>query len=155
VRSAELVNEQLAVQVVIKEKFVLALWKAHSKASNSTVALKTFDREGFVLYPQDGAPGLYSDAIAMCQHAGFYPRHSQQASQIPTILAFVAAGLGVALLPASVQSIRWPGVVFRPLSDIESNSVLALAWRKGKASPVVEKFINVVSSEMNRLAKTK
>lgn len=150
VRSDDLQNERLVSKIVYKERFVLALPRAHPQARNNAVSLKLFKNEGFVLYPQDNGPGLYRDVVRLCHDAGFSPRHAQQASQIPTILAFVAAGLGVALLPASVRSIRWPGVTLRPLSDVETFSVVALSWNRENTSAVTEKFIGVILSEMNR-----
>jgi DNA-binding transcriptional LysR family regulator len=46
-----------------------------------------------------------------------------------TLVSFVAAGIGVALVPASVQSVRIPGVVYLPLRDTHPSIDLVVAWR--------------------------
>ncbi len=148
VRSAKMPDDRLAARVLLEEEFVVALPKTHSKARQPVIELRSLESESFVLYPRDDGPGLYRDVVGICQQAGFHPRHVQHASQITTILAFVASGLGVALLPKSIGSIRWPGVTFRPLSNVRSRSIVALAWRRDSADPAVRKFIDVVVDEM-------
>jgi DNA-binding transcriptional LysR family regulator len=60
-------------------------------------------------------------------------------------LALVAAGFGVAVLPASVRALPLQGVVFRDLTDGGSVE-LALAWRRGGDNPVVDAVVTVLSS---------
>lgn len=42
-------------------------------------------------------------------------RRNQEADEMQVILGLVAAGLGIALLSASVQHFRRPGVVYRDI----------------------------------------
>ena len=44
----------------------------------------------------------------LCGRAGFNPRLSPAANEAPTILGLVASGLGVSILPASLQAIKVP-----------------------------------------------
>ena len=62
-------------------------------------------------YSLYGATG----SVGACQRAGFSPRVGQEASQITSIINLVAAGLGVSLVPASMQQVHSPGVVYRPI----------------------------------------
>ena len=52
------------------------------------------------------------------------------------LLPLVAAGLGVALVPASVRAASLAGVVFRDVADAASIE-LALAWRGDDVDPSV------------------
>ena len=61
------------------------------------------------------------------------------------LLALVAAGLGVAVVPASVRSLPLAGLVFRDLLDAGSIE-LALAWRRGEDNPVVEAVVGVLEA---------
>ena len=56
----------------------------------------------FVVY---SAPGSVVGAAAdrACRAAGFVPRHTHEADQTSIVLALVAAGLGVALLPDLIK----------------------------------------------------
>ena len=49
--------------------------------------------------------------------AAFFPRVIQEATEYQTIESLVASGLGVALVPASVCSLKRPGVSFVPLAS--------------------------------------
>ena len=60
-------------------------------------------------------------------------------------LALVAAGLGVALLPASVRSLPLDGLVVRDLVDADTVEV-ALAWRSGSDDPVVTAVADVIAA---------
>jgi DNA-binding transcriptional LysR family regulator len=55
-------------------------------------------------------------AVRLCQAAGFSPRIRHQADDFATVLALVAAGQGVALVPQLALADVPPGVVLTPLS---------------------------------------
>jgi DNA-binding transcriptional LysR family regulator len=62
------------------------------------------------------------------------------------LLALVAAGLGVALVPASARALPLAGVVFRDVRDgglVE----LALGWRQDDPSPVVATVLSVLVAD--------
>jgi DNA-binding transcriptional LysR family regulator len=144
-RSANLGREELRERPVLRENFVAALPQAHPLAQQKTVTVNALADEGFVLYPQNSGPGLYQQVMGLCLRAGFSPRPAQQASQIPTIISLVAAGLGVALVPASIQSLRWKGVAYRPLKDAKADTAVVLAWRRDTRSPIVRTFADSIS----------
>jgi DNA-binding transcriptional LysR family regulator len=62
-----------------------------------------------------------------------------QVSETSTLVSFVAAGIGVALVPAGVQSVRIAGVVDLPLSDAHPAFDLVVGWRTdGPASVMAQ-----------------
>lgn len=62
-------------------------------------------------------------------------------SELQAIVRLIAAGMGVALLPASAGLLRVDGVVLRPLHEEAPLLELALAWRRNNPSPTVRAFI--------------
>jgi DNA-binding transcriptional LysR family regulator len=56
----------------------------------------------------------------------------------------VAAGLGVSLVPLSVTRFSVVGAVYRPLAGDPTQVELALAYRRGDASPVLARALDVV-----------
>ena len=75
--------------------------------------------------------------IDACQEAGFVPGNVHEVGETSTLVSFVAAGLGVALVPASVQHLRITGAVYLPLAGTTREVELALAVRAGETSPLV------------------
>lgn len=125
------------------DRFILALPRAHALCAASAPALADLAGEPFVMYSPTEASGLHGAAMSMCQFAGFVPRIAQEATQIPTVLALVESGLGVALVPAVMRGQREPGVVYRDLPALPDagHTTLALAWHDGQESPAAARFI--------------
>jgi DNA-binding transcriptional LysR family regulator len=105
--------------------------------------------------------GLYDETVAACRAAGFVPRLGQPAPRITSTLGLVAAGLGIALVPSTLQGARMTGVVYRRLQDPTPKAFLGLAWRRSNPSPILRNFLGLVrgmaerrAPEHHRAAKT-
>jgi DNA-binding transcriptional LysR family regulator len=139
-------DDAIATRVLARERLVLAVppaWDGPGGGSADTVALGDLADEEFVVY---SAPGSVVGAAAdrACRGAGFVPRRTHEADQTSIVLALVAAGLGVALLPESVLAVTVDGVRYRELADCDVTADVALAWRREDPSPVLEKALAVL-----------
>ncbi|MET7403197.1 LysR family transcriptional regulator [Dactylosporangium sp. NPDC005572] len=91
-------------------------------------------------------PGTLCHAmtIRVCEAAGFTPRARHHADDFATVLAFVAAGQGVALVPELAADPLPPGVVLTPLPTRRRTR---LAYRAGTAThPAVAAFAGALAS---------
>jgi len=107
----------------------------------SRVPLRMLSREPFILFPREVAPELHDAIVAMCRRAGFTPRIGQEAIQMQTIVSLVAGGMGVALVPASLEHLRRDGVVYRRLAERSPSVEIGLAWRAADDSPLTRAFV--------------
>jgi DNA-binding transcriptional LysR family regulator len=131
----------LTATYVFEDSLVVALPPRHRFATPSLpLSAKVLCDEEFVMYRQNSGTGVYDQIIALCHHAGFSPRIAQEARETPTILGLVAAGLGVAFVPASLGSLNVAGVTYRPLRESGARSTIWLVLRAGKLSPQEEAF---------------
>lgn len=146
VRVSESKQTQIEFQVVLREPFVVALPTRHPLARRGKISISNLASEGFVHYPRDRGPGLFQQVNEICQQAGFKPTVVQHASNISTIVSFVAAGLGVAILPESISKMPWSGVIYRPLQGATIESVIAIAFRKDSNSVLHKHFIDCLAS---------
>jgi DNA-binding transcriptional LysR family regulator len=55
-----------------------------------------------------------------------------------------AAGIGLAVVPASLESINIPNIAYRPLADFPARWELVLISRQDEPSPAVRRFIEIV-----------
>lgn len=118
----------IQVRTLRSEPLVAAVPVDHPAAALDAVTLASLASERFVNYPRQGS--TMADAVASaCAEAGFEPLVRMEVRETAALVSFVAAGLGVALVPASVQSVRIPGVVYLPLSDVHPSIGLVAAWR--------------------------
>lgn len=134
-------DENLILETVLQESLVVALPEAHPLATQTHVSLVSLAEQPFVLSPRHLGAGFYDQIYSLCQQAGFTPQVAQEAIGMPTIVSLVAAELGVALVPASLQNWQRVGVVYKPLADSTPQIELAIAWRQTDTSPVLHQFI--------------
>jgi DNA-binding transcriptional LysR family regulator len=58
--------------------------------------------------------------------------------------SLVAAGVGVAVVPASLRCLQLPGVVYLPLADAVASADLAAAYRRDERAKAARAFIEQV-----------
>jgi len=105
------------------------------------VPLRSIAGEPFILFPREVAPDLHEAIVALCRRAGFSPTIGQEAIQMQTIVSLVAGGMGVSLVPASLEHLRRDGVVYRPLAERGPQVEIGLAWRASDDSPLTRAFV--------------
>lgn len=137
----------IEVRELFRDPLVAALRTDHPLAAGAPapLALAELAGESFVCYPRDSGTSLYDQMIGLCRDAGFSPRLGQEAREVSTIVGLVAAGLGVSLLPASLQRIQVEGVVFRRLSDPGAVTTMWLTWRRDETSPAARAFVDMAT----------
>lgn len=138
------VGEDIELRAIDVEPLILAVSADHRLAAEPVVSLTDLRSEPFIGYT--GQNSAVNDAVVRaCRGAGFVPHREHAAPGTAVLLALVAAGLGVAMVPASVRALPLHGVVFRDLLDSASIE-LALAWRRGADNPVVDAVVAVLSA---------
>jgi DNA-binding transcriptional LysR family regulator len=128
---------------VLEERLVLALPSRHPRASR----IKELDDvrdEPFVQTSRQFSSSLYEHVMTLCASSGVRPRVVQEASEFPTVLALVAAGLGVALVPESALRNPFEGVVARRVGGVEASWRVGVAWHEGRGEIVRDAFLRVV-----------
>ena len=138
---------ELVIVPLLNEEMIAALPSGHKLAARpargAAVPLKAFTGETFILYRRRLGPGLYDAIIAACHGAGFSPRVGQEAPRMFSTLNLVAAGLGVSIIPASMQSLHMDGVVYRRLKGAPVTAPLQLAYRRGDSAPATGRFVEL------------
>ncbi|GKS88918.1 LysR family transcriptional regulator [Acidovorax sp. SUPP2539] len=124
------------------EPLIVALPASHAASRKGPrIDLLKLRGEPFILTPRPLGPSLFDASVAACRAAGFEPQLGPTAPQIVSILALVAAELGVALVPASMRHLAFKGVAYRSLSSQSALVSLAVAHREGDRSPFVQNFV--------------
>jgi DNA-binding transcriptional LysR family regulator len=139
-------HAQLVYRRLVVEDLAIALPESHPKAAGSgPLALSGLAREPLICIPRQVAPRLYDAILGACAAAGFSPRIAQEAIQMQTIISLVSAGIGMALVPESVMSLKRPGVRYRKLRGSRPALEVGLAWRADQASPVLKRFVELAA----------
>lgn len=139
----------LLTETLFEEPLLAALPSGHRRAGGKAVALGELAEEPFIMFPRHHGPGIYDVILNACRDAGFSPHVSYAPNQMQTLLAYVAGGLGVALVPQSL-SVFHPGqIVYRPLKSKEVKVALSIICRREDQHPLLEAF-RAISAEVGR-----
>jgi DNA-binding transcriptional LysR family regulator len=143
-------SSELCSEIILREPLLLALPARHPLVSKAQTSIQDLANETFVLQPRHWTLGLYDRIMSLCYSAGFSPNVKQEAADTYLIIGLVAANMGISLVPASAQSLRSQGVVYRPLEGDTTQIEMAMVWRRDDHSPVVEAFLELARQEMFR-----
>ncbi len=142
----------LSFEVLLREPLLVALPLDHPLARERNrarparaLALDELRDEGLVLVRQPGAPGLYANLLALCEAHGFRPRIAAEVERMGTSLNLVAAGAGIAVVPASMRGVHPGAVVYLPLADdIPLDAPLTLVHSSADASGPAAHFLKIL-----------
>ncbi len=137
-------GDDLTLRTIEIEPLVLAVPADHRLATEPVIAMTDLRTEPFVVYA-DSHSAVNEAVLRSCKDAGFAPHKEHEAPGTSVLLALVAAGLGLALAPASVRAIPLAGVVFRDVVDAATIE-LALAWRTDDPSPLVRTVLETLET---------
>lgn len=137
------IDAPVQLHEVLCESMVVALPERHPLVNQHSVSIKDLAQEFFILFPRTVGPNLYSQIMTLCAQAGFSPKVVQEVTPQPTMIGLVAAGIGIAFVSASLQSISRPGVVYRSLQEAAPVLRLAIAWKEEARSPALQNFLHV------------
>jgi DNA-binding transcriptional LysR family regulator len=133
---------RIETRTLLQEPLVLALPADHRLTHQPALAVVDVSADDFVAYA-DTRSAVNEAMISSCLRAGFSPKVSHRAPGTAALLALVAAGLGVALVPESVRSMQLKGVVFREVAEAATID-LSLAWRADEPSSLVTAALDVL-----------
>lgn len=139
-------DDTLSLATIFKESLIVALPEIHPLSRQPQVPLKALINEFFILFPRPLGPKLYDQIVGLCQQAGFSPNVVQEAIQMQTIVSLVAAEIGIALVPASVQNLQRRGVIYKAIQEATPKAEIAVIWRSNDLSLVLHQFLSVVRS---------
>jgi DNA-binding transcriptional LysR family regulator len=138
-----LTDDTVGFAALRSERLVAALPAGHALAGRSPIPLAALADQPFVVHPSQDRSSMHGLVLAACARAGFRPSPLIEVGETSTLVVFVAAGHGVALVPETVQSLRLDGVVYTPLAETETVT-LGLARRTRQRSQVTDRVAAIV-----------
>jgi DNA-binding transcriptional LysR family regulator len=126
---------------ILREPLLAVMRSDHPLAgSEEPLSVSQLSEQPLIGYARSIGSGLYQTVVDLCRNAGFAPVITQEANATPTMMGLVAAGLGISILPASLQSLSFGGVTFRPLRDASAHTAVWLARRRDDSSILPHRF---------------
>jgi DNA-binding transcriptional LysR family regulator len=134
----------LEIMNFMNEPLVLAVASDHELADPGTVPLSKLAGAPLIMFPRKSQPALYDKIMSHLRDAGVEPAVALESGSLTSRIDLIAAGLGAALVPASMMDYLRQGVVYRELKGKAPTLDVALVWRKRHDNPALDNFLSVV-----------
>jgi DNA-binding transcriptional LysR family regulator len=139
-------SRELKVEVIRSEPLIAVVPSQHALADADEIAIPELEDEPFIMYASHLRSVVGDTVVEVCAEHGFAPRVGMEVTETATLISFVAAGIGVALVPASVAGMSVAGATYKPLAAPAPGVQLAVAWRPADDSPVLARALRLVHS---------
>ena len=130
----------LVVSVVRRERLLVALPQEHRYAARKRLRVADLAGEGLVVHAGGGRSMMSSLVHDLFDDVGLDPEVRHEVAETSTLVTFVAAGMGVAVVPEPTSALNVPGVVYVPLVGTPGVD-LVVATREGDANPVLPRAL--------------
>jgi DNA-binding transcriptional LysR family regulator len=138
-------EDALKLEVLRADRLIVAVPDGHRLAERRRLRLQDLAAEDFVIHAGGGRSVMHDTVLARCREAGFEPRIRHEVAETSTLVTFVAAGLGIAVVPEPVSELMVPGVTYRPLTG-QAPVELAAATRADDEAPQLKRALSVVTA---------
>jgi DNA-binding transcriptional LysR family regulator len=133
---------RLSRRTLLVEPLGASLPATHPLAGRESLTLRELAGDLFVCFPRPWAPSLHDVLVDALRERGIEARFEDSA-QLSTTVGKVAAGEGITLsAPAWLDGV--PGIVWRPLTDVQIEIRTAAAWRASNRSPLLRALVDLL-----------
>ncbi len=135
----------IAVYKATRESWIVAMGSQHPFTKKKKVYIEDFKQHCLHFYPRWNSPTGYDDIATLFKSHGVPFEPVIDATEQTAIAGLVASGRGLAVVPACMSKIKFPGVVHRPLVGAEDRSGFVFLTRK-ESDILVDKFLDIIQN---------
>jgi DNA-binding transcriptional LysR family regulator len=142
------VVDELSTVSLFDDPYRVVVPASHRLAGQRAIALHDLAEDGWMMSRDPDEPG---DAAlrSACASEGFVPRPVLRTDDYDVMFGFVAAGVGVALVP-QMALVEREGVVVRPLADLNLRRSIRFVSLKGEAPPASDALLAALRAGTRR-----
>jgi DNA-binding transcriptional LysR family regulator len=138
------VPDELEMRTITRDTFSVVVPKNHPVRQSDFVSMNQFKEESFVLFSSDYSNFYYDQIIGICRDAGFSPKIQHKSVHALTIFKLVESGLGVAIVPTSIQEGYEINVRFMEIPHISQFTELLVIWKTENRNPVLKQVLDLI-----------
>jgi LysR family transcriptional regulator, benzoate and cis,cis-muconate-responsive activator of ben and cat genes len=144
-------DTQLAREVLVEERMIAALPQDHPLAKQrKALTLAALAQETLIVYPSTPRPSYADQQLSALHDHALEPKAIHEVRELQTALGLVAAGVGVCLVPESVQGLRAHGVAYRPIPAAKIASPIIMSRRLQDESPTTALVCSIARERFKR-----
>ncbi len=139
-----LISNHFASRAYMTEPFICCLPSDHPLSQLAGIDVADLAQDAFLLFPRVLSPHYHDRIMAICINAGFSPYLCHEVRNWLTIVELVGQGMGVALVPASMQKADTHKVVYRPINQSTILSETHCIWDPHNDAPLLQRFLSTL-----------
>jgi DNA-binding transcriptional LysR family regulator len=141
-------SEGLLNTLIEEEPLVAVLPAGGALAAAPEVSLQNLAEQTVILYPAQPRPSFADQVSAQFRVRGCPITRSFETNGLQTAIGLVAAGMGVSLVPRSVERLKRDDVVYRPISDAGVVSPMLMSTRRADTSQDVARLCQAIQASV-------
>ncbi|MEH7414932.1 LysR family substrate-binding domain-containing protein [Neobacillus drentensis] len=118
----------------------------HPLARKDRISINDLAEEPFVMLDRKESPQGYDHLFTLFANHCFLPNIAIHAERIETVLMFVEAGLGIAVLPKHLQVYASPSLRLIEIEEWDHSVDIIVAWKQSNSNPSIPLFLNELDS---------
>jgi DNA-binding transcriptional LysR family regulator len=134
----------LRLETLRSDRLIVALPVAHPLADRRRLRVADLRGQDFIVHASRESV-MHGAVRTLCHQAGFEPRIRHEVAETSTLVTFVAAGLGVAVVPQPVSELGVAGTTYLPLAAREARIDLVAAVRADDDAPALGRALDVLA----------
>jgi LysR family transcriptional regulator, benzoate and cis,cis-muconate-responsive activator of ben and cat genes len=137
---------------LFQEPFVAVVPSSHKLRNEKALTLKQIAEQPLIrIYPsvnRDFSRRMFAALI----EKGHKLNIVQEVSDTHTLIGLVAAGVGISMVPASLQNLQIKQVRYIPVREKTPLTTLQLVYHRANTSPVLLNFVRMVEAMTSKLS---
>ena len=134
----------LTITGLRRDRLLVAVPQDHRFATRRRLRIQDLADEGLVAHAGDGRSAMSAAVARLFDSAGLVAQVAHEVGETSTLVTFVAAGLGVALVPEPTAALAVPGIVYVPLAGTPGVDLVA-ATRTDDDNPVLGRALAMLA----------
>lgn len=138
---------RLDLRSLRRDRLTVLVPAGHRFAGAPALTVRDLAGEELIAHASARGSVMHSTVCSLCAAAGVPARIAHEVAETSTLVTFVAAGLGIAVVPEPTAALAVPGVLAVPLAGADGGPVhieLMAATRTGDRNAVIPRALDVL-----------
>lgn len=135
------IHTNLEHRVLLTETFSLVLPVDHPMVGKAFSDLSSFREDHFILFDASYSPAYYGTVMQLFYQSGFMPKISHNTVHASSIFRLVEKGLGISIVPSSLQLGYDLDIVFIELDQFLQRTELTAVWNPINRNPMMHRVL--------------
>lgn len=138
------ISDGIAIKKIFEDNFSVVVPADHPLNNDTFENLSQLSDETFILFSSDYSRNYYDKVMSIFDDSGFTPKVSHKSVHANTIFRLVENGLGISIVPTSLQHGFDLNVKFLELKKVRQRTTLSVIWKEKSKNPMIKKFLSLI-----------